>query len=84
MDRKRGLDIAKGIAIIFVIMGHSYSALNENLVLYYIESFHMPFFFIVSGILYKDGTKKSETFLSDFGNKVKKFLIPYFVFEFLN
>lgn len=53
--RKKYLDIAKGIAIILVVMGHllgeggisfRYSELLHN----YIYSFHMPVFFLISGI----------------------------------
>ena len=46
-ERKKWIDIAKGVAIILVIIGHSapYKSVTRNL----IYSFHMPLFFILSG-----------------------------------
>ena len=44
------IDIAKGIAIILMIMGHvcSYGSWKRNI----IYSFHMPLFIIVSGMFF--------------------------------
>ena len=48
------IDIAKGIGIIFVISGH---LLNKNSAPYaFIYSFHMPLFFVLSGLLMTDNT----------------------------
>ena len=57
MDKNRinSLDMAKGIGIILVVVGHS-TFLEEN-VLTWISSFHMPLFFVLSGILIR---KKNE------------------------
>lgn len=41
----------------------------------------MPFFFIVSGILYGQRTDCEKAFCLNLGNKIKTMLIPYFVFE---
>lgn len=49
MDRDKSLDIAKGIGILLMVIGHCYH--TENIVLKTIYSFHMPLFFIVSGML---------------------------------
>jgi acyltransferase len=44
-------DIAKGVAILFVIVGH----LNFPMwLINYIYFFHMPFFVLISGMLYKE------------------------------
>ena len=53
VPRKRLLhiDIARGIAIILVIIGHSITD-NYNIVNRTILSFHMPLFFVISGLLY--------------------------------
>lgn len=59
------IDIAKGIAILFVIVGHSLGAYGGGFITNVIFAFHMPIFFILSGYLYhpknvnkniKDGT----------------------------
>lgn len=76
VERERWLDIAKGIAIIAVVFGHS----GEKLFSHYLFWFHMPLFFLVSGYLFKSvkGDIKSWSF-----NKSKKLLIPYFSFGIL-
>jgi fucose 4-O-acetylase-like acetyltransferase len=43
------IDIAKGIGIILVVIGHTQSPINN-----FIYLFHMPLFFFISGYLYKD------------------------------
>lgn len=50
-ERDKTLDIAKGIFIILVVSGHSTFPYTD--VIYW---FHMPAFFIVSGILYKENS----------------------------
>ncbi len=61
------LDIAKGIGIILVVAGH----IQENeYINFFIYSFHMPLFFILSGYLYKN----KEKFIKA---KAKSILIPY-------
>lgn len=52
-ERDKTLDIAKGIFIILVVLGHS--AFPYTDVIYW---FHMPAFFIISGLLYKENTLK--------------------------
>lgn len=49
-ERSETLDIAKGIAIILMVIGHCYS--TEKTILTLIYGFHMPLFFMISGIIY--------------------------------
>ncbi len=73
------LDMVKGFGILFVALGHleDISALTRG----WISSFHMPLFFVVSGILMavKNDPEK------DFGETVKKrfrgIIIPYCYFS---
>jgi len=81
MERNRSLDLAKGIAIILVVLGHTYSFSEGNVILNWIHGFHMPFFFIVSGILYGQKTECVNSFRFGLGSKIKTLLVPYFVFE---
>lgn len=72
------IDVAKGIGMLFVIYAH----VNYNKeVLIPIYSFHMPLFFIISGMLFD-----RERF-TGFGNFMKKrffsLIVPYLVFSFL-
>ncbi len=82
-------DIAKGIGIILVVIGHAFPDSNKlvsGTFSYYlyqlIYSFHMPFFFFVSGIVsagivrYLSGREKIE----QIKKKAMRLLVPYFVF----
>lgn len=74
MERERYIDIAKAIGILLVVFDHGYSAVNP---LYnWVSSFHMPLFFIITGILY--GRRKKE-FVFDFKRKSYALLIPYII-----
>lgn len=77
--RNRTLDLVKGIAIILMVIGHCYH--SENAVLRLIYAFHMPFFFIVSGILYAD--KWQNEIKYSLYRTGLKLLIPYYVFDAL-
>lgn len=82
-DRIIYLDALRGIAIIFVVMGHtvqfnmiSYSA---NDVFNFIYSFHMPLFFIISGMAAAIGRSKIQ-----FSNathliysKIRSLIVPF-------
>lgn len=71
--RIKWIDIAKGMAIILMIVGHTIPYNTFNI---FIFSFHMPLFVILSGITYKMPNNKG-----DIKNRLKKYvkqlLIPY-------
>lgn len=72
MDKRiEYLDIAKGILIITVILSHSPWTFAQ-----YMYWFHMPAFFMISGLLYRDGI--------DFKKQLLKFYIPYFSFSVID
>lgn len=68
------LDIAKGIGIILVVWAHA-SGPKSN----YIEQFHMPFFFFLSGILYREG-RSLRTYCI---HKLKVLLVPFWQWNLL-
>ncbi len=47
------LDAAKGIGILFVILGHNHIKLEFPAIYQVVYSFHMPFFFLLSGIFFR-------------------------------
>ena len=65
------LDIARGIAIILMIVGH---VVDFNWKRDLIFSFHMPLFVIISGMFYKE--KNFKDFLA---NTIKKLILPYVI-----
>lgn len=69
------IDIAKGIGILLVVFGHA--EVGGTKLIY---SFHMPFFFIISGILYKE----SKAIVLYAKKIVTRYIIPYFVLCFIN
>ena len=70
-DRIEWIDVAKGIGIILVIMGHTF-ALKYSQVLY---TFHMPLFFLLSGLL----VKKCDDFYALLKKTCRKILRPWFI-----
>lgn len=72
IKRNRELDLLKGIGIFLMVFDHV--GWGEA-VHTYIQSFHMPLFFIVSGYLWKKRSWKDVS-----KARFKSLLIPYFVF----
>lgn len=64
------LDIAKGVAIFAVVLGHTYSFGNPIHAFTY--SFHIPLFFLLAGVTFK--IKPFKTVLS---GSAKRLLLPY-------
>lgn len=76
--REIGIDVLKGLGIIFVLLGHMVGIGFYEDISVYIYSFHMPLFFFISGYL---KYKKSSN-LSVFQNikkAAKHILLPYFI-----
>lgn len=67
-------DIAKGIGIFLMVMGH---AGLPGAVHNWIYSFHMPFFFILSGFFFKNGKYSFGEFV---WRKFKTLIVPYIFF----
>lgn len=64
------LDIAKGIGILLVILAH----IDEGYTKIPIYAFHLPLFFVISGICFRC----EGTFWDFFKKKAKGYLVPYF------
>lgn len=69
------LDVAKGIGILLVVLGHNYVKASVPGMEQFIFSFHMPFFFLVSGMLFKP----NYPLLVLFKRRFKTLLRPYLV-----
>lgn len=68
MKRNQFLDVARGIGMMLVIIGHSVGLSN------YLTYFFIQLFFVISGCLYKPGRSYGE----NIRKKAKRVLIPYF------
>ena len=80
-DNKRidWIDTLRGIAMFFVVWGHSFPSNNWR-IRKYIYSFHMPLFFLISG--FTASKDLSLNFNSFIKKKVKSLLIPYLFINF--
>lgn len=78
--RQTYLDMARGVAIILVVMGHrGFISSRTNT---WISSFHLPLFFIVSGIILAIKNEQVLEIKQFIIKKIKSLLIPYFLFSF--
>lgn len=75
------LDMAKGIGIILVVIGH-YPKTGDQ-AMKWITSFHMPLFFIVSGMLIYYKNEIQQDFKTTVIKKAKSIMIPYLSFSIL-
>ena len=76
-DRMSQIDAVRGIGIILVI-------LVPQLIHDAIYGFHMPLFFVVSGFLYNEARYGAYTLKAYVKKKAKDYLIPYYLFAFVN
>lgn len=75
------IDMSKGIAILLVVFGHI-SQVTDNIKVL-IVAFHMPIFFIISGLMMKHTGIANKDFCDNLKHKAKTILIPYLSFEFV-
>ena len=88
-ERFRAVDLAKGIGIILVVLGHSLKQTEVDakwirVLVCLIYSFHMPLFFMLSGFLARK-ILRMETYrerLLYIRDRAVRLLIPYFVIGF--
>lgn len=73
-NRVYWVDVAKALAIILVVIGHMGFPEEVRTVIY---GFHMPLFFLLSGIF----VSTKEDFRSFFAKKARTLLIPYLCFN---
>lgn len=72
------IDLLKGYGMILVIIGHVHT---PNILNTFIYSFHMPLFFILSGMTIRLNKLENIDFKSFFLSKVSNYLIPYITVE---
>lgn len=77
--RIRWVDIAKGIGIFLVVLGHC--QITED-VLTLITTFHMPLFFFLAGYVFRP--ERYSSFSVFFKARVKSILVPYAAFTLLS
>ncbi|MFD0710417.1 acyltransferase family protein [Paenibacillus sp. GCM10027626] len=73
-ERKKWIDVARGLSIILVVMGHS----GNEVIDYYLGWFRMPLFFLVSGLLFKEVPRERYTQWAL--ARIRYFMVPYFAY----
>lgn len=76
LQRERWIDYAKAIGIILIVLGHTEFPHSK-----YLYWFHVPLFFILSGLTFKP---KKYSFRNLFQKLVNSLIIPYITFGLLN
>ncbi len=72
------IDICKALGIIIVVMGHLTIPKSFDI---WIHSFHMPLFFILSGLCFNE--IKHSNIIKFITNRFKTLIIPYIIFSIL-
>lgn len=78
LDRQDYIDSTKGIGILLVILGHLVTLCGFTST--FIYGFHMPLFFLISGIF---ASPQKYTFKTYFFRNVKRLLFPYIIYFLL-
>lgn len=73
-ERIRWIDYAKGIAAGLVLIGHFVPLRSLQIFIY---SFHMPLFFFLAGVTFRNQQPNFRTFTE---KKFMQIMIPYFIF----
>jgi polysaccharide biosynthesis protein PslL len=68
------IDVAKGIGILFVVLGHNHIKLDYPIIYQVVYSFHMPFFFLLSGMFFKTDFGFIELARRRFNSLLKPFI----------
>ena len=74
--RTEWLDVCKGLGIFLVVIGHTSIAQISQTVYNWIYSFHMPMFYMLSGMMLNDS--KYSDFRSYIKRRLKTLIIPFF------
>lgn len=83
-ERVSLVDVAKGLSILLVVLGHSHILDQMKDINQAFSSFRMPFFFFLSGIFFKPQISFWSTFLSKSDSLLKPYFFTLFIVACLN
>lgn len=78
--RIKSIDIAKGIGIILVVIGHTGISSSLPGLFHWIYSFHMPLFYFLSGVCFKQEMYKNDI-RQYLRYRWRNLLLPFIVFN---
>lgn len=79
-ERIEYYDVAKGILILLVVLGHVF---ETGIINQYIYSFHMPAFFIISGIIQNYSSVLKKPLKDAIIRKIYTLIVPFLFFELI-
>ncbi|AHF13657.1 hypothetical protein BARVI_03575 [Barnesiella viscericola DSM 18177] len=86
MEKRRDIafDIAKGIGIVLMVIGHYIRSMLPSSIVFtrFIYHFHMPLFFLIAGFFYESSTRK-ESYGAFVWNKFQRLMLPYFILSWV-
>ena len=83
LKRLEYVDAAKGLGILLMVLGHIWINACAEIVIW-IYSFHMPMFFLLSGIILRYTKIMDKKSLAEIiRKKFRQLIVPYIVFEFI-
>lgn len=80
--RRKDLDYARGIAILLILIGHSSNGMSE-IEVKLIYSFHVPLFFVLSGMLLRYTKTADRSWLAIGSGWLKRMIIPSIIWELI-
>ena len=81
MKRLNYVDAAKGLGILLMVLGHIWTDACAEIVVW-LYSFHVPMFFVLSGMMLKYTRKLEKSSLKEIIiSRCRQLLVPYIVFE---
>jgi len=81
-ERLKYIDYAKGLGIIFIVIGHILT--DVKWLIDWVYSFHVPLFFLITGIILGKGNGEKTPFIKKTIKLIKAILIPYVAFCIIN
>ena len=69
-ERNISIDVARGIALLLMVIGHLGI---KKWPIQYIYAFHMPLFFVISGMTIRRAERLSDYFMK----RIKRLIVPY-------
>lgn len=80
-DRYVHIDIARGLGILLVVLGHNWIVFNPKGELFnVIYSFHMPLFFVLAGLFFRQGTSLGALICSRLDALIKPYVATLLLF----
>ena len=80
MKKLSYLDFAKGVCMLLIVFGHFFPY-SKSAVMVYVNSFHVPAYYIISGFLIEYTGEYKKSFPALIKTNILRLIVPYVCFE---